>query len=114
MRAKVSVQTRETRAWLVKVSHVLKGFLTWHGKPLLKTHDLRLLGDRCAAIDASLGLLSYRTDYLSEFAVQGRYPGEDRDPSPGEARRALKLAREVVKAVLDRLPAEVRSTGIRL
>jgi len=31
----------------------LKAFLTWHDQPFRKTHNLRELGDACAAIDPS-------------------------------------------------------------
>ena len=37
-----------------------------------------------------------------------RYPGGEPEPAPAEAQIMLALAREVVEAILGRLPAEVR------
>ena len=44
----------------------------------------------------------------TEYAWKFRYSGELMKPAIGEAEDSLALAREVVAAVLDRLPAEVR------
>lgn len=92
----------------------LKGFLTWHDTPLKRTHDLHQLGRRCSEIDGTVELVMFRVAYLTKFAVAGRYPGEGQDPTPSEARKALKLAREAVKVLLERLPLAVRPRGIRL
>jgi hypothetical protein len=44
---------------------------------------------------------------LSVFAWVFRYPGDPEEPAIDEVRNALALAREVIEAVLSRLPGEV-------
>lgn len=96
------------------VEKTFKGFLTWHDQVARKTHNLTELGDRCAAVDGSLAMLTLRVDYLTKFAVASRYPGEGSEPTASEARQALKLARAAIRTILDRLPRAVRPRGIRL
>ena len=90
------------------VEKTLKAFLTWHDEPFRKTHDLRELGTRCAALDASLADICTRAEPLTPYAWQFRYPGIEEEPRADEARDALALAGEVYDRVLARLPAEVR------
>lgn len=90
------------------IEKALKGFLTWHGQPFRRVHDLHELGEQCVAIDAGLGRLLVSASSLTKFQVMYRYPFEEPEPTPVEARRALAVAREVVEAILSRLPAEVR------
>lgn len=86
----------------------LKAFLTWHGRPFRKTHDLAEIGGLCVAIDATLNTPVRRAAVLSEFAWRFRYPGAPRPLGPAEAAEALGLARAVYAAVVARLPGEVR------
>ena len=76
--------------------------------PFRKTHDLRMLGDACVRLDGSLSSLVERAEDLTQFAWVFRYPGGPPAPSCEEAEGVLRLAREVYKAILARLPAEVR------
>ena len=85
----------------------LKGFLTWHDRPFAKTHDLRRIGRECINQDPTLELLLQRAAALTDYASRFRYPGEPYEPSLREASTALELAREVVAAILERLPGEV-------
>jgi HEPN domain-containing protein len=86
----------------------MKGFLTWRQSDFGKTHDLRELGRACSQLDAGLAPLMERAMPLTRYAWKFRYPGDQEEPSPEEARQALALAREVAGALLDRLPGEVR------
>ena len=86
----------------------LKGFLTWHDRPFEKTHDLRKLGEQCVEVDVSLEQLLRRAMALTKYAWKFRYPGALFDPPLEEAQTSLTLAREVVTAILDRLPSEIR------
>ena len=86
----------------------LKGFLTWHDRPFEKTHDLRELGGKCVDVELSLEPLLKKAASLTKYAWKFRYPGDPDDPTLNEAQESLALAREVVNAILDRLPAEVR------
>ena len=84
-----------------------KAFLSWHGAPFRKTHDLRELGTSCAALDGSLTQLVERAEELTPFAWVFRYPGGPGMPSSKEAEEVLALAREVHEAVLTRLRGEL-------
>lgn len=127
----------ETRAWFVKASQDLgaaqhefkaeppfltdivfhaqqaaeksfKGFLTWHSTPFRKTHNLDEIGEQCLRHDPSLKATVDRAVPLTRYAWEFRYPGDAEEPTREEAEKALALAREVLDAVLQRLPAEVR------
>jgi HEPN domain-containing protein len=87
----------------------IKGFLSWHDQPFRKTHDLSEVGRQCMAIDVSLEDLLRRAERLSVYAWAFRYPGDAVDPPLEEAQAALAVAREVVEALLARLPPEIRA-----
>ncbi len=86
----------------------MKGFLSWHDRPFGKTHDLAVIGGLCVAHDQSLESLCRRAERLSVFAWVFRYPGDPEEPVRDEAESALGLAREILEAMLSRLPAELR------
>lgn len=86
----------------------MKGYLSWHDQPFRKTHDLAELGRQCTVIDASLETLLRRAEALSVYAWAFRYPGDVENPSVQEAVGTLAVAREVVEAMLMRLPGEIR------
>jgi HEPN domain-containing protein len=86
----------------------MKGFLTWHRRIFRKTHNLTELGTMCVGMDATLDSVVARAAELTDYAWKYRYPGEPSEPDREEAESALKLAREVYDAVLERLPGEVR------
>jgi len=96
------------------VEKALKGYLHWHGCQVPKTHNLVQLGKMCTALDGSIELVTFRTVFLTRHAVSQRYPGEGPEPTLRETRKALRLAQELVAAILDRLPRSVRPRGIRL
>jgi HEPN domain-containing protein len=85
----------------------LKGFLTWHDVPFRKVHEIDEIGKQCAAVDSSLANLMSRADALTKYAWRFRYPGAPYEPSLEEGRAALNLAREVMEAMLVRLPPNV-------
>jgi hypothetical protein len=53
-----------------------------------------------------------RAERLSVYAWAFRYPGDAENPSVEEAQDALTVAREVVEAMLARLPEEIRAGAI--
>ena len=61
------------------------------------------------ALDPTLAQLVKRVEPLTEYAWALRYPGEAAEPSADEAREALDVAREVIEAILGRVPPDVRS-----
>ncbi len=87
----------------------LKGFLTWHSTPFRKIHNLEELGEQCLRIDPSLVAVIDRGVPLTKYAWKHRYPGDLEDPAHAEAAEALSRAREVLDAILLRLPPEVHS-----
>ena len=90
------------------VEKALKAFLTWHDQPFRKTHDIEALGAQCALVDESLQLLVEKAERLTEYAWLYRYPGDAAEPAGDDVAEAFKSARDVVQAVLSRLPAEVQ------
>ncbi len=88
------------------VEKLLKAFLTWHGKPFRKTHELRELAMACVQFDASLEAVLEPATALSQFAWQFRYPGEPYEPDPQEAVEGRGLAEGVRIEILKRLPPE--------
>ena len=86
----------------------LKGLLSWHDRPFGKTHVLKELTVECVRISPDLAPLLERADSLSPYAWMYRYPGAPDEPTLEQAQRALALAREVVDAVLTRLPEDAR------
>jgi HEPN domain-containing protein len=85
----------------------IKGFLFWHGKSIVKTHDLKNLCKECIAIDAQLEPLLKQTTVLTQFAVDYRYPGQLPRPTEAEVRGYIKLSSDVVEALLSRLPFSI-------
>lgn len=74
----------------------LKGFLAWHGMPLVKTHDLADLLTQCCIVEPRLMSLQPLAIVLTDYAVDVRYPGlPHSDPSDQETRSARDAAREI-------------------
>jgi len=88
------------------IEKALKAFLTWHDRPVRKTHDLGQLGTHCVALDQTLESLLLRSAPLTEYAWKYRYPGDLDDPKPEIARQALALATEVVESMSLRVPLD--------
>jgi hypothetical protein len=88
----------EARSWFARAA-----------QPFRKTHDLAEVGRQCVAIDATLEPLLRRAESLTVYAWAFRYPGDAENPTVEEAKGALVIAREVVEAMLARLPADIRS-----
>lgn len=85
-----------------------KAFLTWHDVPFRRVHILEELGEASVRADPSLAPVVARAVPLSVYAVRFRYPGAPYQPTLEEAQAAYDLAREVVNAILSRLPQEAR------
>jgi HEPN domain-containing protein len=86
----------------------LRAFLAWHDQPFRKTHDLGALGQQCVEIDDTLEPILREAAPLTEYAWKFRYPGEPVEPTLGEAHQAMVITHQVVEAIIERLPAEVR------
>lgn len=86
----------------------IKGFLTLHARPFRKTHSIEDIGALAIAIDPSLRSAIDRAAPFTEYAWKFRYPGIPDEPALDEVDDAIAVARDVVRAVSARLPAEAR------
>ena len=86
----------------------MKAFLAWHDVPFRKTHNLEELGQQCVLLDAMLAPVADQAAPLTEYAWKFRYPGETADPDRSDAEAALAAARNVLDAILARLPKRAR------
>jgi len=59
------------------VEKYLKGLIQEHEIPFSKTHDLSVLLDLILPVFPELNVLSDDLEWLSSFAVEFRYPGEE-------------------------------------
>ncbi len=88
------------------VEKALKAFLVWHQLEFPKTHDLSLLLELCASVDAGLAESLADAEELTPYGVDYRYPGEQAPVTREDAEAALKIARAAVHEVAERLPNE--------
>jgi len=88
----------------------VKAFLVQHGKPYEKTHDIEVLVDLAAELDARFSELADAADALTPYATRFRYPNAtfSVEPQPVEFNEALQHAQSVYEFVLNRLPPAVR------
>lgn len=89
------------------VEKVLKAYLQLR-QPAAppKTHSLDLLLDFCKQHDPAFAEIRGECAWLSDFAVEARYPGFEPKPSMDRAKAALVAAESAYNFVLDRLPPE--------
>jgi HEPN domain-containing protein len=84
------------------VEKYLKAYLVLKGVEPEKTHDLGLLLERCSTFDAGFSTLAESCAFLTDFAVEMRYPNSislDFDTIS----KALSLARGAVAHVASKL-----------
>lgn len=86
----------------------IKGFLTWHGVRFGRTHDLDLLGSLARPLAPMLRPFLDRAVELTPYAWLYRYPPDSPAPIEGEAREAISVARELLGAIVGRLPEVLR------
>ncbi len=73
-----------------------------------RTHVIEMLLSRCGPIDPRLELLGPQCAWLTEFAVAGRYPDTECEPTIEQAREALAVAEQACAIILETMPPEVR------
>jgi HEPN domain-containing protein len=71
----------------------LKALLMVRRQAFPRTHDLAALSDLCLQNGISIPVHQDALERLAAYAVQVRYPGAD--PTPEEAREALRIAQAV-------------------
>lgn len=77
----------------------LKAIIAGTSDPIPKTHDLRVLVERCIRIDQTLAELEDTCDELTPYATEFRYPTQIPDPGIEEVRCALELAERLVTTI---------------
>lgn len=81
------------------VEKALKAFLAFHGIGFRKTHDIEELGTMVLKKSPKFGSLLTEAASLTPYATTFRYPGESEDPTLGEAKQALRLAKLLFKEI---------------
>lgn len=83
---------------------VLKAFLVYHGRDLLKTHDLIALLTQCVSIDRTLSEFEADCRKLTSYGITARYPDDLFEPGETDARELVSAARRVRTKILILLP----------
>ena len=86
------------------VEKALKAVLTALGERPPKTHRVELLLELIARSGVDVeGLQALGLESLSNYAIEARYPDLGEEPTREEAEEALRIAREAVEWVRERL-----------
>lgn len=88
----------------------LKGFLVLHDRDPGNTHNINTLIQEASAIKPEFRVELQEAGILSQYNQTYRYPSdptEDFNPSPGELKRAFRIAKAVYTSVLEAMPSEV-------
>jgi HEPN domain-containing protein len=83
---------------------MLKAFLVSTGQTVIKTHDLTFLLNLCRSVAGGFPDLGEECRWLTRYAVQFRYPGEEMAVEETEARESIDAARKIETAVASMLP----------
>ncbi|AUS99285.1 hypothetical protein CLI64_02125 [Nostoc sp. CENA543] len=88
----------------------LKGFLIFHDTEPGDTHNINTLVKLASQFKPEFTTLLKEAGYLSQYNQTYRYPMEameDFIPTPGELKKAYKLAMEVYQNVINSMPSEI-------
>lgn len=81
----------------------LKAYLVRHQVEFSKTHNIMLLLNLCATVDAAFVTELEDADMLTDYAVEIRYPDDWYEPGMEETSQAMELVLKVRDFVLKRL-----------
>lgn len=82
----------------------LKAFLTLNNRPFRRTHDLAELIESCKEVDPDFEeLYERKTDHLTVFGVEIRYPDDFYMPARDEAERCVEITLATREFVRGRL-----------
>lgn len=81
----------------------LKAFLVKEQIEFSKTHNIMSLINLCATLDSSFKENLSEADYLTDFAVEIRYPDDWYEPSIEETKKAHEIALKVKNFVIKKL-----------
>jgi HEPN domain-containing protein len=79
---------------------LLKGFLVFHGRELIRTHDLIALLSACVQVAPSLAKVQQDCQRLTYYAVASRYPDDLYEPDEKDARQMIDAVRRVRTEIL--------------
>jgi HEPN domain-containing protein len=82
----------------------LKAMLTWHQRPLRKTHALSELGPECLALDDTLTGVLKQAGVVTQYARRFGCPGAPYEPDAEETADGIQRASLVVAAIVERVP----------
>lgn len=88
----------------------LKGFLILHDHDPGDTHNINTLVKAASAFKPELTSALKEAGYLSQYNQTYRYPREatdDFNPSPGELKKAFRIATAVYTNVMQAMPLEI-------
>ena len=81
----------------------IKAFLVQHQIPFPKSHDIAVLRQLVARVDAPLADRLAAADALTPYGVEFRYPGDLPSVSRDEGETALRLAEETRALIMESL-----------
>jgi HEPN domain-containing protein len=90
----------------------LKDYLTARGQTFPKIHDVSQLITTAATFDQRFAAYFSHAQALTPYASEFRYPGGDLEPGEQATKDALRLARELLEFVRERL-AELQTPPTR-
>ena len=90
------------------VEKALKAVLIMREIEPPRTDAIEVLLARCGPIDPRLDQIAAPCAWLTDFAVEGRYPDTECEPTVEHAKEALDLAERAFAIILESMPQEVR------
>jgi HEPN domain-containing protein len=81
----------------------LKAYLVWKGRIPPRTHDLGLLLRLVKDFEESLGAMATDCDFLTDYAVEARYP-DLIEPDEASGRASLAAAERIRLVIASQLP----------
>lgn len=84
------------------VEKFLKAWLYWHDVSAPRTHSLAELLNLCQRLDAGFAKMG-DVEMLTPYAVETRYADDFYQPSTEEALKAVELAGEAARLIMDSL-----------
>lgn len=73
----------------------LKAVLAFWEEPLVRTHDITALVEKCVAHDTTFEQWRNAAEELTPYGTFFRYPGDVLEPDPEDATHALETAKQV-------------------
>lgn len=89
----------------------MKAFLTWHGIPFRRVHDLEETGVLCISVEPALAGIVKRAEPLTAHAWKLRDPGEPHEPEMSEGKEGMDFAQLVFDEIRRRLPEVAQALG---